>query len=67
MAELKAGTLVYLKSGGPQMTVKARLANGYYMCSWFVGTKLFEGQFAADQLTEQDPYSGSSPKMKVAL
>lgn len=56
------GTVVRLKSGGPDMTVgKPRViaSNGVQtitsplvQCAWFEGKKLSHGSFAPDQLVE---------------
>ncbi len=68
MAEIvvKSGAIVWLKSGGPKMTVKLKIAGGW-LCSWFVGTDLKEGVFSAEQLTQEDPDSGPSPKAAVTF
>jgi len=53
MAELKAGDVVRLKSGSPNMTIKwceTGTETNEAWCSWFVGNKLHEVIFVADQL-----------------
>jgi uncharacterized protein YodC (DUF2158 family) len=59
MTQFKKGDVVYLKSGGPQITVNSGpLAGGggnSVECIWFVGTKRFEGVFDQDALTDHDP------------
>lgn len=48
---LEAGAIVRLKSGGPDMTVKAVLAsNGNIRCQWFAGKKLEAGDFPEKSL-----------------
>lgn len=50
------GTIVKLKSGGPDMTIKEVLTNfqdkptGSYKCQWFAGKKLEDGIFPAESL-----------------
>lgn len=59
MAESKGfevGTIVKLKSGGPDMTVKQAILNmssrptGSYKCQWFAGKKLEDGIFPGESL-----------------
>jgi uncharacterized protein YodC (DUF2158 family) len=48
---LNLGSLVELKSGGPIMTVKSlQASNGRYICQWFAGKKLEQGEFPAESL-----------------
>ena len=46
------GTIVKLKSGGPEMTVQRvpEKTDAYYTCQWFAGKKLEAGRFPADSL-----------------
>ncbi|WP_447894254.1 YodC family protein [Vreelandella sp. GE22] len=45
------GDIVKLKSGGPEMTVNAPIANPRgYRCQWFAGKKLEQGIFPGDSL-----------------
>lgn len=46
---MKKGNVVKLKSGGPKMTVKG-MGGPYWICSWFDGVELREGQFSEEQL-----------------
>jgi uncharacterized protein YodC (DUF2158 family) len=53
----KVGSIVKLKSGGPDMTVNVVLMNhitdrpnGNYKCQWFAGKKLEDGIFPGDSL-----------------
>jgi uncharacterized protein YodC (DUF2158 family) len=60
------GTIVKLKSGGPDMTVKEVLADfgtrqpsGSYKCQWFAGKKLEDGIFPGDSLSIVAPENPS--------
>jgi len=46
------GDIVKLKSGGPDMTVRAVPENltKLYTCQWFAGKKLEQGAFPGDSL-----------------
>lgn len=48
----KVGDIVQLKSGGPEMTVKAVPPphSELYTCQWFAGKKLESGTFPSDSL-----------------
>lgn len=54
--KIEVGTIVKLKSGGPDMTVKQVLTDmndrptGSYKCQWFAGKKLEDGIFPGDSL-----------------
>jgi len=54
MANIEAGSVVKLKSGGPAMTV-TRVGNEqgriFVYCAWFVGTKQEQGHFPPEALT----------------
>lgn len=55
------GTIVKLKSGGPEMTVQRFLAlssGNVFRCQWFAGKKLESGDFPPDSLELVKP----SPK-----
>jgi len=50
------GTIVWLKSGSPAMTVNIfHTPTKRYRCSWFVGTELNHGEFSEDALTDIKP------------
>ena len=51
---MKEGSIVYLKSGSPAMTIGAKTATGW-SCSWFVGNEIKEHTFTEEQLTETNP------------
>ena len=54
--EIKSGMLVWLKSGGPKMTVKKRYTSPKeWFCSWFNGVEFIERAIHEDQLTDKDP------------
>jgi uncharacterized protein YodC (DUF2158 family) len=50
MEELKAGSVVCLKSGGPNMTVEF-MHKDQADCKWFVNMNLFTGMFYITSLT----------------
>ena len=51
---IQSGTLVWLKSGGPKMTVRCNSNKGW-ICTWFLNYEPKEYTFLQDQLTESDP------------
>jgi uncharacterized protein YodC (DUF2158 family) len=52
--QIKVGSIVKLKSGGPKMTVEAVFRDvskeTYVQCSWFEGDKRVEGQFGLEAI-----------------
>lgn len=51
MEDYKVGDIVQLKSGGPKMTINGnKSSGGHYYCTWFAGSKLESGCFAAGML-----------------
>jgi len=51
MPDLKAGSVVQLKSGGPKMTYSGEKdEDGQLYCQWFVNDKLQTGYFISDML-----------------
>jgi uncharacterized protein YodC (DUF2158 family) len=49
--EFEIGAIVKLNAGGPDMSVKSyRESVGIYVCQWFAGKKLEQGEFKADGL-----------------
>lgn len=58
---LKVGDIVYLKSGGPAMTLAGRLSatipcpDGFVICQWFEGSKCREWPFPLESLTRDFP------------
>jgi len=56
MTNIKPGDIVWLKNGGPSMTVRSLLKNNRFAtCDWFDGNKLLTGTFSIDQLTDKEP------------
>lgn len=58
--KFKLGDSVYLKSGGPEMSVHELIEwggafTGEYNCQWFAGKKLEKGRFAEESLTSTNP------------
>lgn len=56
MAKFKAGDIVQLKSGGPQMTINQVVEPDneepiYIDCVWFSGKKLEGGRFLEEAIT----------------
>lgn len=49
------GTIVKLKSGGPDMTVQTPEREGYLHAQWFAGKKLEQGRFPVSSLEEVKP------------
>ncbi|MCW3120420.1 MAG: putative small protein [Chitinophagaceae bacterium] len=56
-AEIKLGDVVWLKSGGPAMTINGFNANNAFVCSWFVENKADSASFFAVALTKEKPKS----------
>ncbi|WP_031596691.1 YodC family protein [Ferrovum myxofaciens] len=52
--DFAVGTIVKLKSGGPDMTVKYA-KDGSVTAQWFAGKKLEQGAFPASSLEEVTP------------
>jgi uncharacterized protein YodC (DUF2158 family) len=53
--EIKTGDTVRLKSGGPVMTLGAKMDVGGYQCLWFSGNELMKGLFRLEQLEKAEP------------
>ena len=56
----KVGDIVSLKSGGPDMTIKAESVSSSsgvitYTCQWFAGKKLESGSFPPESLELKQP------------
>lgn len=58
--EHKTGDVVYLKSGGPSMTVSSGPSNGFCECHWFLKGELKRGEFCSDELTNKEPDSNKT-------
>jgi uncharacterized protein YodC (DUF2158 family) len=55
--QFSVGDIVRLKSGGPDMTVRA-VPNAHtqaYTCQWFAGKKLEQGNFPGESLESVVP------------
>ncbi len=52
---IQNGTIVWLKTGSPRMTVKNKTIAEDWVCNWFVGFEVKEHNFKAEQLTETEP------------
>jgi uncharacterized protein YodC (DUF2158 family) len=60
----KTGDVVWLKSGGPKMTVREKESEGEkIICDWFEGMSPKVGVYLADQLTNENPTSGNGPNL----
>ena len=62
---LKEGTVVRLKSGGPDMTVSGEEhifgnGTGKVRCQWFEGTKMMQGTFPEISLKVVEENTGST-------
>jgi Uncharacterized small protein (DUF2158). len=60
--DFPVGTIVKLKSGGPDMTVKEHILHHLnkqptfnFRCQWFAGKKLEDGVFPSDSLEVVPP------------
>ncbi|WIN05608.1 MULTISPECIES: YodC family protein [Pseudomonas] len=54
--EFVVGSIVKLRSGGPDMTVQSWDARvDYYACQWFAGKKLESGRFRGASLEPKTP------------
>jgi len=61
--KLEEGKIVWLKSGGPKMTVKFfHQASQKWRCTWFDSKQqIMEAFFEEAQLTDEDPNLGGAP------
>lgn len=62
--DLDFDAVVYLKSGGPAMTINGEGSNGW-LCQWFVGDDLMEREFQYTQLTNDKPKATKTPTKKA--
>lgn len=64
MSDLKTGDVVYLKSGGPAMTVNAitpSMIAKAVVCVWFVGNENKSATYSPDALTKENPSPSKKP------
>jgi len=59
MAEITAGNIVWLKSGGPAMTVAGLSQPGKLICHWFGGDSVMEFTFDIHELSDVKISAGS--------
>ena len=55
ISQFVVGTIVKLKSGGPEMTDQTEAREGYIYAQWFAGKKLEQGRFPVSSLEEVKP------------
>lgn len=53
MSDFKIGSIVVLKSGSPEMTVK-KITRGRILCSWFEKDEIKQGEFQKDMLDKKE-------------
>lgn len=62
MSDLKTGDVVYLKSGGPAMTVNGKAGMGSELvCVWFVNSENKTATFQPEALTKENPSPSKKP------
>lgn len=62
MSDLKVGDVVYLKSGGPAMTINSKANYGKeWLCTWFVGDEYNKAGFSPEALTTENPNPSKRP------
>lgn len=64
MSDFKVGDVVYLKSGGPAMTVNAiapSMIAKALACVWFVGNENKSATYSPDALTKENPNPSKKP------
>lgn len=62
MSDIKVGDIVYLKSGGPAMTINGKSKTGTeWSCAWFVDNNIKSADFRSDALTKDNPSPSKKP------
>lgn len=62
MSDLKVGDVVYLKSGGPAMTINSKAKMGTeWTCAWFIDSEIKKADFRPEALTTENPYPNQKP------
>lgn len=64
MSDWKIGETVFLKSGGPEMTIKA-IDHGQVACMWFDGAKMMEAGFQAAMLESKAVVDARNQKLEA--
>ncbi|WP_333666239.1 MULTISPECIES: YodC family protein [Acinetobacter] len=63
MSDLKVGDVVYLKSGGPAMTINGKASMGAeWACAWFLDGMNKTADFKPEALTKENPSPRNKPK-----
>ena len=52
---INEGMSVWLKSGGPEMTIKTQLPDNSWICNWCIGEEVQTFAFNEMELTDTDP------------
>jgi len=55
--EIKVGDIVWLRSGGPALTVN-NTGGEEFICVWFVETRVASRPFRPESLTKENPNRG---------
>ena len=62
MSDLKVGDVVYLKSGGPAMTINGKSGMGAeWSCAWFINNDNKSAAFKPEALTKENPTPRAKP------
>ena len=62
MSQFQPGDFVYLKSGGPAMTIRRESEGEEYYCEWFIDNRELTGTyFLSTSLTKDNPNKPKPP------